>query len=86
MRTRVGRRPFRIGSGCGYDPRDRRSLPMTAFRPLTELETHAVENQPPERGDLDLWAGDLPLREAAGRAGAGDRSGALAAFGAAAGA
>ncbi|HRO10246.1 MAG TPA: acyl-CoA dehydrogenase family protein [Amaricoccus sp.] len=56
---------------------------MPAFRPATELETHRVENQPPERGDLDLWAGDLPLREAA--AGAAPRREALAAFGAAAG-
>ena len=58
---------------------------MPAFRPMTELETHAVENQPPERGDLDLWAGDLALREAAARAGARERAAALAAFGAAAG-
>ena len=42
---------------------------MTAFRPRTALATHAVENQPAERGGLDLWAGDLPLREAVARAG-----------------
>jgi putative acyl-CoA dehydrogenase len=58
---------------------------MPAFRPATELSTHAVENQPAERGDLDLWAGDLPLREAVARAGAGDRAAPLAAFGAGAG-
>ena len=42
---------------------------MPAFRPTTELGTHAVENQPAERGDLDLWAGDRVLRETAARAG-----------------
>src|SRR6188472_3790290 len=56
---------------------------MTAFRPRTALATHEVENQPAERGDLDLWAGDLPLREAVVRA--GGRAEALAGFGAAAG-
>ena len=58
---------------------------MPAFRPTTELGTHAVENQPAERGDLDLWAGDRVLRETAARAGAGGRADALAAFGAGAG-
>ena len=49
---------------------------MPAFRPATELSTHAVENQPAERGDLDLWAATcrcarpLPRRAAAGRGGA----------------
>ena len=56
---------------------------MTAFRPRSALATHDVENQPAERGDLDLWAGDLPLREAA--AGADAQAWVLAAFGAAAG-
>ena len=32
------------------------------LRARTELETHAVENQPPRRGDL-LWADDRPLRD-----------------------
>ncbi|HET9069856.1 MAG TPA: acyl-CoA dehydrogenase family protein, partial [Amaricoccus sp.] len=58
---------------------------MPAFRPTTELATHAVENQPPERGDLDLWAGDLPLREAAARSGAAGHTDTLAAFGRTAG-
>ena len=56
---------------------------MSPLRPRTELETHVVENQPPERGDLDLWENDRPLREAAARAGA--RTPELAAFGAGAG-
>jgi putative acyl-CoA dehydrogenase len=58
---------------------------MFPLRPRTELETHVVENQPAERGDLDLWANDLPLREAVAAAGGGGRAEALAAFGAAAG-
>ncbi|HET9068721.1 MAG TPA: acyl-CoA dehydrogenase family protein [Amaricoccus sp.] len=58
---------------------------MPAFRPTTELGTHAVENQPPERGDLDLWAGDLPLREAAARSGVAGHAATLAAFGRTAG-
>lgn len=44
---------------------------MTPLRPTTALGTHTVENQPPERGDLDLWARDRPLREAVARAGGG---------------
>ncbi len=58
---------------------------MATLRPRTELETHVVANQPPERGDLDLWAGDRPLREAMARAGAAARSDLLAGFGAGAG-
>jgi putative acyl-CoA dehydrogenase len=56
---------------------------MSPLRPRTELETHVVENQPPERGDLDLWENDRPIREAAARAGA--RMPDLATFGAGAG-
>lgn len=44
---------------------------MTPLRPTTALGTHTVENQPSERGDLDLWARDVPLREAVARAGGG---------------
>ena len=54
---------------------------MRTVRPETQLETHVVENQPPERGDLDLWAGDRPLREAVARAGGESRAAALADFG-----
>ena len=42
---------------------------MPAFRPRSDLETHAVENQPPERGDLDLWAGRPRAARGGGRAG-----------------
>ena len=48
---------------------------MTPLRPRTELATHVVENQPPERGDLDLWGGDRPLREAVARAGGAAHAG-----------
>ena len=58
---------------------------MTPLRPRTELATHTVENQPAERGDLDLWGGDLPLREALARAGAATRAGTVAGFATAAG-
>ena len=54
---------------------------MTPLRPRTDLGTHVVDNQPPERGDLDLWGGDRPLREAVARAGGEAQAAALAAFG-----
>lgn len=53
------------------------------LRPRTDLATHSVANQPPGRGDVDLWATDRPLREAVAREG-GDAA-PVAAFGAAAG-
>lgn len=49
--------------------------------PRGDLPTHLVENQPPERADIDLWAGDPALRRAAGNA----DTGILAGFGAALG-
>jgi putative acyl-CoA dehydrogenase len=58
---------------------------MTPLRPRTALGSHAVENQPAEQGDLDLWGGDLPLREAVARAGGAGHAGALADFGRSAG-
>ncbi|PWE29293.1 DNA alkylation response protein [Maritimibacter sp. 55A14] len=54
---------------------------MTDFRPQAELETHEVLNQPPPRGDADLW--DPVLAEAV--AAAGVEAAPLAAFGAEAG-
>jgi len=53
------------------------------LRPRTDLETHTVDNQPPERGDVDLWRTDLPLREGVAREGGAIPP--VAAFGAAAG-
>ena len=55
------------------------------YRPRTALETHEVENQPAERGDVDLWSTDRPLTEAVAREGGADRAADLAAFGAEAG-
>ncbi len=40
---------------------------MSDRDPLEKLPTHEVDNQPPPLGDLDLFAGDMPLREAVGR-------------------
>lgn len=37
--------------------------------PRADLATHDVTNQPPARGDLDLWTGDPALREATMRLG-----------------
>ncbi|MFC4668518.1 acyl-CoA dehydrogenase family protein [Seohaeicola nanhaiensis] len=48
--------------------------------PQSHLPTHDVTNQPPERGDADLWAQDAPLREAIARE--GGQAEALAAYGA----
>ncbi len=42
---------------------------MTTPAPRADLSTHRVENQPPARGDTDLWASDAPLREAIAREG-----------------
>ncbi|MAQ38373.1 MAG: DNA alkylation response protein [Thioclava sp.] len=41
---------------------------MTTPDPRADLPTHRVENQPPARGDVDLYATDAPLREAVSRA------------------
>jgi len=43
--------------------------------------THVVENQPPPSGPRDLWADDLPLREAVAREGGAWAGDALAAYG-----
>ncbi|KFE36648.1 acyl-CoA dehydrogenase family protein [Thioclava atlantica] len=52
---------------------------MTTPDPRSDLPTHLVENQPPARGELDLWASDRPLREAIARAGGQEQV--LAAYG-----
>lgn len=53
---------------------------MSMPSPRSDLGTHEVLNQPVPRRARDLWADDLPLREAAQAAGA--RAGALEAAGA----
>ena len=44
---------------------------MIPYAPHTTLPTHAVENQVPELPGFDLYAADVPLREAVQREGAG---------------
>ncbi|OWU77095.1 acyl-CoA dehydrogenase family protein [Phaeobacter sp. 22II1-1F12B] len=56
---------------------------MTNSQPRSTLTTHEVHNQPAPRGDVDLWASDLPLREAIAHYGL--RTPPLAAYGAALG-
>ena len=43
---------------------------MTPLRPRTDLGTHRVLNQPPERGDRDPWVADPSLQEAIARSNA----------------
>jgi putative acyl-CoA dehydrogenase len=40
---------------------------MANCNPEADLGTHVVQNQPPGRGDCDLWDGDLALRNIAGQ-------------------
>ncbi|SIS56879.1 acyl-CoA dehydrogenase family protein [Paracoccus saliphilus] len=42
---------------------------MTHSAARSQFETHEVQNQPPARGDSDLWQGDIALREAVPREG-----------------
>ena len=58
---------------------------MSALFPRTDLPTHQVDNQPPARGDADLWADDTPLREAVARHGGAAHEARLARYGAEAG-
>ena len=44
---------------------------MTRPAPISELRTHVVENQPPTLEPYDPWGGDVALREAVTREGAG---------------
>ncbi|HKJ23354.1 MAG TPA: isovaleryl-CoA dehydrogenase [Myxococcota bacterium] len=48
---------------------------------MTRFDTHAVENQPPPLEDVDLFAGDAPLREGLAREGAGWAEERVARFG-----
>lgn len=58
---------------------------MAHLRPLTELPTHAVSNQPPPLEDVNLWSSDLALREATLREGGEWAAPELERFGARAG-
>jgi putative acyl-CoA dehydrogenase len=59
---------------------------MSAIRPVTELGTHAVLNQPPPFEDVDLFSSDRALAEGVERAGGGRHGTRLAALGQRAGA
>src|SRR5690606_28603575 len=52
---------------------------------MTDFQTHAVENQPPEFAPRDLWADDVALREALAREGGGAHADRVAGYGALAG-
>lgn len=55
---------------------------MSPFRPIADLPTHEVVNQPPPLVDHDLFAGDRALSEAVAREGSPDSVRRAAAFGA----
>ena len=55
---------------------------MVHLRPLVDLPTHTVANQPPAFEDVNLWSSDLALREATQREGGSWASAELEAFGA----
>lgn len=55
---------------------------MSALRPLSLLDTHDVVNQPPPLENVNLFTGDVALREAVGRTGGARHQDRLAALGA----
>ncbi|WP_343519479.1 acyl-CoA dehydrogenase family protein [Sphingomonas sp.] len=55
---------------------------MPSIRPLVELDTHEVFNQPPPFEDVNLFTGDRALADAVARAGGGQHAERLAALGA----
>jgi putative acyl-CoA dehydrogenase len=54
---------------------------MAHLRPLTELPTHSVQNQPPAFEDINTWTSDVALREATEREGGAWAASELEAFG-----
>ncbi len=54
---------------------------MTPYRPLAELETHEVTNQPPPLVDFNAYETDRALKDAVWRAGGGAHQDRLATFG-----
>ena len=54
---------------------------MAPLRPITELATHEVANQPPPFENVDLFASDRALTEAVARAGGGSHAARLGALG-----
>ncbi|MFZ4166076.1 acyl-CoA dehydrogenase family protein [Brevundimonas sp. NPDC058933] len=55
---------------------------MSSFRPVADLDTHEVTNQPPPLEDLNLFTGDRALADAARRAGGRQHEARLTALGA----
>ena len=55
---------------------------MSNLRPLTQLDTHEVVNQPPPFEDVNLFTGDRALADAVAKAGGGAHRKRLAALGA----
>jgi len=55
---------------------------MSSFRPVADLDTHAVTNQPPPLEDLNLFTGDRALLDAVRRAGGRQHETRLTALGA----
>lgn len=55
---------------------------MSSIRPLVELDTHEVFNQPPPFEEVNLFTGDRALADAVARAGGARHAGRLAALGA----
>lgn len=55
---------------------------MSSIRPLVELDTHEVFNQPPPFEDMNLFTGDRALADAVARAGGAGHAERLAALGA----
>lgn len=54
---------------------------MAHLRPLTELPTHSVQNQPPAFEDVNWWTSDIALREATEREGGAFAADDLSKFG-----
>lgn len=55
---------------------------MAHLRPIADLDTHEVVNQPPPFEDVNLFTGDAALRNSVARGGAGRHAERLAALGA----
>ncbi len=55
---------------------------MSSFRPVADLDTHEVTNQPPPLEDVNLFTGDRALLDAVRRAGGGQHEARLTALGA----
>ena len=55
---------------------------MSSFRPVADLDTHEVTNQPPPLEDVNLFTGDRALLDAVRRTGGAQHEARLTALGA----